>query len=72
MDSVVEFEIDGQNRRSVQIVYPGDANIDQKKISVLTSIGAALIGLSAGQTIPMNGHDGRPHKLTVVSVSSHT
>lgn len=69
MDSWVEFEIDGRDRRRVQIVYPGDANIDADKISILTPIGTALIGLSPGQSMALEGHDGRPHALTVLSVA---
>lgn len=70
MSSWVEYEIDGRNRRRVQIVFPGDANIDADKISILTPVGAALIGLSPGQTMLLEGHDGRPHRLSVLSVTA--
>ena len=69
MNSRVEFEIDDANRRQVQLVFPGDANIDEGRISVLTPIGTALIGLSSGQMMMLQGHDGRPHKLRVLSVA---
>jgi regulator of nucleoside diphosphate kinase len=69
MNSRVVFEIDGGERRRVQLVFPSDANIDEGKISVLTPIGTAMIGLSPGQTMMLLGHDGRPHKLRVISVS---
>jgi regulator of nucleoside diphosphate kinase len=69
MQSVVEFEIDGANRRLVRIVYPGEADIDSGRISILTPIGTALIGLSPGQKIPLQGHDGRAHTLAVLSVA---
>lgn len=69
MNSWVEFEIDGRNRRRVQIVFPGEANIDDKKISILTPIGTALIGLVPGQTMVLRGHDGRSHELRVLSVA---
>lgn len=68
MNSRVEFEIDGSNRQTVELVFPKDANIDEKRISVLTPVGTALIGLSAGQMMMLRGHDGRPHKLRVISV----
>lgn len=71
MHSWVEFEIDGRDRRSVQLVYPGEADIERNRISVLTPIGAALIGLSPGQTIPLNGHDDRPHRLTAIRIVRH-
>lgn len=71
MHAWVEFEIDGRNRRCVQLVYPGEANIERNRISILTPIGAALIGLSAGQTIPLLGHDDRPHRLTALKIMRH-
>ncbi|WP_072375939.1 nucleoside diphosphate kinase regulator [Hyphomicrobium sp. NDB2Meth4] len=71
MHSWVEFEIDERNRRCVQLVYPGEANIEQNRVSILTPIGAALIGLSTGQTIPLLGHDDRPHRLTPLKVMRH-
>ena len=69
MNSRVEFEIDGANRRGVEIVYPRDADIDAGRISVLTPIGTALFGLSPGQMMMMRGNDGRPHKVSVISVA---
>lgn len=69
MQSLVRFEVDGASPRRVQLVYPGEANIDQDKISVLTPIGAALIGLSSGQSMVLTGYDGRPHRITVLSVA---
>lgn len=70
MNSRVAFEIDGGERREAQLVFPGQANIDEGKISVLTPIGTALIGLSPGQSMLLNGADGRPHKLRVISVEA--
>jgi regulator of nucleoside diphosphate kinase len=64
-----EFEIDGRDRRRVQLVFPGDANIDEDKISILTPIGTALIGLAPGQMMMVRSHDDRPHKLSVLSVA---
>ena len=69
MNSRVEFEIDGGKPQQAELVFPRDANIDEKRISVLTPIGAALIGLSTGQMMMWRGRDGRPHKLRVVSVA---
>ncbi|MCC7254236.1 nucleoside diphosphate kinase regulator [Hyphomicrobium sp.] len=70
MNSRIAFEIDGGGRREGELVFPGEANIDEGKISVLTPIGAALIGLSPGQTMLVTGVDGRRHKLTVISVEA--
>jgi regulator of nucleoside diphosphate kinase len=68
MSSRVEFEIDGGSPRQAELVFPIDADIDEGRISVLTPIGAALIGLSPGQIMMFRGRDRRPHKLKVISV----
>lgn len=70
MGSTVEYRSnDGQQRR-VTLVYPGEADISFGKISILTPIGTALIGLSAGQSIDWTARDERRHQLTVISVAS--
>lgn len=68
MNSRIVFMIDDGERREAELVFPGEANIDQGRISVLTPIGTALIGLSPGQVMALNGADGRPHTLKVISV----
>jgi regulator of nucleoside diphosphate kinase len=68
MGSTVEFMDHGDKPRRVQLVYPGEADIAQGKVSVMTPIGAALIGLSTGQSITWLGLDGRERKLTVLAV----
>lgn len=68
MNSRVEFEIDGGSRQEVELVFPVYANIDEGRISVLTPIGAALIGLSPGHMMMFRGRDRRHHKLRVISV----
>jgi len=54
--------------RRVQIVYPHEADIAADRISVLTLIGAALIGLQAGQSIDCPTVDGPTRALTVLGV----
>ena len=56
--------------REVKLVYPDDANIDLNRISVLSPVGAALIGLSAGQTIEFRTPTREKRSLTVVDVST--
>ena len=68
MDSFVEFDIDGRYQQPVRLVYPAEADISRGKISVLTPIGAALIGLSAGQHMLVEAPDGKMHKVRVLSV----
>ena len=48
--------------RTVRLVLPGEANIALGRISILTPMGAALYGLSAGQSIfwpDLEGHERR-------------
>lgn len=68
MDSTVDFSTDEGVIRRVALVFPGDADIAAGKISILTPIGAALIGLSEGQSIAFTTRDGRDRRLTVLSV----
>jgi len=68
MGALVRFRT-GRDERRVVLVYPAEADIGSGKISVLTPVGTALIGLRAGQSITFRTRDGRPQMLTVVSVS---
>jgi regulator of nucleoside diphosphate kinase len=67
MGSRVRFRT-GRDERRVRLVYPGEADISSSRISVLTPVGAALIGLRAGQSITFRTRDGRPQMLTVLHV----
>lgn len=68
MGSTVEFRLDSGQHRTVTLVFPGEADISAGRVSVLTPIGTALIGLSAGQSIRFTAPDGREHGLTVINV----
>lgn len=68
MGSMVEFKTDDGQRRRVRLVFPSDADIAMGKVSILTPIGTALIGLSEGQAIMWTTRDGRERELTVLSV----
>jgi len=60
----------GRTRR-VELAVPEEADIDQDRLSVLTPVGAALIGLAAGQSVGLETDDGRPHVLVVIEVERH-
>jgi len=62
-------EVTGKTR-TVTLVYPDAADIDRNMISILTPIGAALIGLSPSQSISWPNPDGRMGSLTVLSVTN--
>ncbi len=67
--SEVTFRNEATGRtQTVRLVYPGEADIDARRISVLTPIGAALIGLSEGQSITWESRDGILRTLTVLRV----
>lgn len=60
-------ETSGQSR-AVQLVYPGQADIEAGRVSILTPVGAALIGLSVGQSIRWPDRAGKERALTVLDV----
>ena len=54
--------------QTVTLVYPDEADISKGKISVLTPIGTALIGLRAGHSITWETRTGDLRRLTVLQV----
>lgn len=52
----------------VTLVYPGEADISQGKISVLTPVGTALIGVRVGDSITWESPTGEVRKLTVLRI----
>lgn len=69
MGSTVTFQDEQTGRTErVTLVFPEHANIDEKRISVMTPIGAALIGLSEGQSISWPTRTGVEHRLHVITV----
>jgi regulator of nucleoside diphosphate kinase len=72
MNSEAEFRDDttGKTRR-VTLVYPEDADISQGKISVLTPVGTALIGLEIGHSISWETPNKEIRQLTVLAVNGN-
>jgi len=68
MGSVVKFWADSGKVREVSLVYPKNADISLGRVSVLTPVGTALIGLRAGEATTWEARDGREHTLRVMSV----
>lgn len=54
--------------RRLQLCLPEDASLDDQKLSVLTPVGAALIGASVGQVLHYAVADGRNRRLRVLEV----
>jgi regulator of nucleoside diphosphate kinase len=68
MGSTVEYrdDVTGQER-TVTLVYPEEADLAVGKVSVITPVGVALIGLSVGQSIEWRTPGG-VRSLTVLKV----
>lgn len=54
--------------RRVQLVMPNQADIDAGRISILSHVGAGLIGMIEGETIAWTDPSGAERRLTVVLV----
>lgn len=69
MDSEVEFrdETSGAHR-TVRLVLPEHADISEGAVSILTPVGAGLIGLKPGQTISWPDRLGRNRRLRILNV----
>lgn len=60
-------EATGQNK-TVTLVYPEHADIVQQRISIMTPIGIALLGLSEGTAFYWDTRDDQRRLLTVIAV----
>ncbi len=69
MGSLVAFAdgVTGETREAI-LVYPEHADVSVGKVSILTPIGAALIGLAAGQSIKFQTPAGGWRSLSVLAV----
>jgi regulator of nucleoside diphosphate kinase len=71
MGSHVRFRDDSSGRvLDAQLVYPDRADPGAHRISILTPVGAALIGLSEGQAMRWRDRGGRDKSLTVLKVQN--
>jgi len=69
MGCEVEFRDESNGRvQKVKLVDPSEADIEQGKVSVLTPVGTALIGLRTGASITWETRTGQLKRLTVMSV----
>lgn len=56
--------------RSIRLVLPADADVTAGRVSILTPVGAGLIGLSEGSAIRWPDREGHPRELRIVRVVS--
>ncbi|HWK40885.1 MAG TPA: nucleoside diphosphate kinase regulator [Croceibacterium sp.] len=69
MMSRVTFVDEGSGKEhSVELVYPKDANMAENRISVLTPVGVALVGMRRGNSIDWPNLQGAVRRLRIVEV----
>jgi regulator of nucleoside diphosphate kinase len=68
MNSRVVFEDDTGARREVLLVYPPAADGSRDRVSVLSPVGAALLGLVVGETIEWPAGEDATRRLRIVAV----
>ncbi len=69
MHSKVVFkDLDNSKEMAVTLVYPHEADIELKKVSILAPLGTALIGLRVGQIINWPVPHQKEKSLKVMSV----
>ena len=68
MGAAVDYIDNSTGSRRVTLVFPGQEDISAGKISVLTPIGTALIGLSKGDSMEWQTRAGELKRLTVARV----
>ena len=69
MQSTVKFVDEASGiERTLQLVYPKDADIEAGRISVLSLVGAGLLGLRPGQSISWPDRAGKQRELQIIEV----
>ena len=68
--SVTYRDLASGRTRVITLVYPQQADLDRNRVSVLTPVGAALIGLAPGQSIDWPAPAGGSGALAVIAVNA--
>lgn len=68
--STATFTYNDSRYRDYELVYPQTADFAQHRISVLTPVGAMLLGLAEGQPIDWTSEDGVTHRIALEQVKS--
>lgn len=73
MQSEVEFvdERSGEQRQVI-LVWPGHADVDQNRLSILSLVGAGLIGMREGASIKWPDRSGKDRFLKINKVHQPT
>lgn len=56
--------------RTVTLAWPHEADVEQGRISIITSVGAALLGMRPRSSIDWPAPLGGPRRLTVLAVDN--
>jgi regulator of nucleoside diphosphate kinase len=68
MGSTLEYETASGDRRVVTLVFPQNEDYAAGRISILTPVGVALIGLRAGDSMDWRRPDGAVQRLKVTRI----
>jgi regulator of nucleoside diphosphate kinase len=68
LNAWVTYHVDWDASESHLLVHPDDFVSDGAHLCVLSSLGAALLGIRVGDRMPFVGAAGRLHLVTVLSV----
>lgn len=69
LGSLVEYlELPSGRVRTVRLVRPQDADIDKGALSVLSHVGAALLGLSISDSFGLTTDNGRQSILVIIRI----
>ena len=69
MNSRVVFrELETGEETEATLVYPSQADVNQRRISILAPVGAALLGLSAGDEIQWPLPSGKKRTYKIISI----
>jgi regulator of nucleoside diphosphate kinase len=67
---VAYLELPAGRIHTVRLVRPDAAEMEEAALSILTTAGAALLGLSAGDSFSVTMDDGSEHVLVVIDVEN--
>ena len=70
MYSIVQFITDKGTDHKMQLVYPEETDIIHDRLSILSPMGTALIGLSEGQVMYWTDRAGQERWLKVLEVDN--
>ncbi len=69
MGSTATFtDLDSDEEKTITLVYPNEADVAQMKISILSPVGSALVGLRIGGEIDWPVPLGKVRRLKVIAV----